>query len=81
MTTKERLNEQYPANPVDKLIEEMAELTQAFLKARKFGLHTCHPQTGIFNDTAITKEIEDVRSALEAAIDHITFIDLHGGKI
>ena len=51
-------------NPLDSVIEEMAELTQAIIKSKRFGIDNWHPGTGETNRSRIYEEIADVKRAI-----------------
>lgn len=53
-------------NPVDKLIEECAELQLALCKAKRFGWWNFHPdRPGTSNLEDVKREMDDVVEAIE----------------
>ena len=60
------LDKQYPKDPVDSAVEEMAELTKELMKAHRFGLYNHHPDTpDELNIDRIRAEMIDVRNAFD----------------
>lgn len=57
------LDKQYPKDPVDSVVEEMAELTKELMKAHRFGLFS--EWNGEINIDRIRAEIQDVEDAIE----------------
>lgn len=57
------LDKQYPKDPVDSVVEEMAELTKELMKAHRFGLFS--EWEGRVNMARIRDEIQDVEDAIE----------------
>jgi len=70
----------------DNLIEELAELTKAILKARKFGLYNWHPtnRPKLLNWLKILTEIRDVQGFLleyeKFLLRHDKIMDIGGKK-
>ena len=56
------MTNEYPKDPVDGAVEEMAELTKKLMKANRFGLYS--EWNDELNIDRIKAEIEDVREAL-----------------
>ena len=56
----------------DRLLEEMGELIQAIMKARRFGYFDWHPDRGILNITEVLAEIDDVEKQIE---EYRTWLD------
>ena len=63
--------EEYLFRDLDLVVEECSELIHAVMKARRFGLFTCHPDNAEIPENCnlqqIIFEIEDVRKALDTA--------------
>lgn len=53
-------------DPVDKAIEECAEIIHILSKIKRFGIHDVHPDTGESNIRTFYTELEDFEEAIEA---------------
>ena len=57
--------------PSDKLIEECSELIKALCKAKRFGINTPHPDTGITAYQRIEEEMDDVMYAMRVFTEEV----------
>lgn len=58
-------------NPLDRTVEECAELIFEISKAHRFGLFNHNPENGELNADAIIREAQDVRASLDKLDSYI----------
>lgn len=63
--------------PEDKLIEECAEVIQALIKVKRFGLFGINPLTNISNNDKIKSELDDLEYAIEKYRDELKIQEIH----
>lgn len=68
-------------DPLDMLVEECAEVIQAAMKARRFGLSGAPGYTGVKPREEIVKEIGDVLACIEMMQSGRGFLFLYPGEL
>ena len=58
-------------NPSDRVVESMAQLTHALMKANRFGIDKYHPGKNVSNRVTIHEEIADVKMYIKMYEKHL----------